>query len=146
MKLLLNVDVVLDVLLERQPYAEPAAGLWTLVERGQAEGFLAAHGLAAIHQLAARHRDTKYARQVLQDLVTVFQVAAVDWAVTRRALALAWRDFDNAVCAAAAEACGCDAIVTRSPEDFPTSSVRAIDPATALAWIVARKTSQSALA
>lgn len=145
MKVLLDVDVVLDVLLERQPHADPAAGLWAIVERGQVEGFLPAHGLATIHDLAARHRDSKYARQVLEDLVTVFRVAAVDWAVTRRALALAWRDFDNAVCAAAAEASGCDAIVTRSPEAFPTSSVRAIDPATALAWIVARKTSQPAL-
>ena len=42
-------------------------------------------------------------------------MAAVGEDVMRHALVLAWPDFEDAVCAAAAEAGGCDAIVTRDP-------------------------------
>jgi predicted nucleic acid-binding protein len=62
-------------------------------------------------------------------------VAPVDEKVLRRALSLGWTDFEDAVCASAAEVCGCDAIVTRDAKGFVDSPVRIIDPPTALAWL-----------
>jgi hypothetical protein len=54
----------------------------------------------------------------------------------RRALALGWPDFEDAVCAAAAEAAGCQAIVTRDLDGFPASPLPVVDPAGALSWIL----------
>ena len=51
------------------------------------------------------------------------------------ALALAWPDFEDAVCAAAAEASGCDALVTRDPDGYPNAPLPVIDPAAALSWL-----------
>lgn len=65
----------------------------------------------------------------------VFAVAPVDDNVVRRALALAWPDFEDAVCAAAAEASGCDALVTRDPDAYPNAPFPVIDPAAALGWL-----------
>ena len=62
----------------------------------------------------------------------LFAVAAVDDSVVRRALALAWPDFEDAVCAAAAEATDCDALVTRDPDGYPNAPLPVIDPAAAL--------------
>lgn len=59
----------------------------------------------------------------------------MDSAVIRTALSLCWPDFEDAVCAAAAQACGCDAIVSRDPAGFPDSPVPVLDPETALAWL-----------
>jgi hypothetical protein len=56
--------------------------------------------------------------------------------VVRRALTFAWPDFEDAVCAAAAEASGCDAIVTRDPGGCPDAPLPVIDPAAALSWLV----------
>jgi hypothetical protein len=53
-----------------------------------------------------------------------------------RALGLGWPDFEDAVCAAAAEASGCQAIVTRDPDGFPDSPVPVVDAAGALSWIL----------
>jgi alkanesulfonate monooxygenase SsuD/methylene tetrahydromethanopterin reductase-like flavin-dependent oxidoreductase (luciferase family) len=44
---------------------------------------------------------------------------------------------EGGVCAAAAEAVGCDIIATRDPSGFPDSPVRVSDPTTVLAWLVA---------
>jgi len=94
--LLLDVNVILDVILERQAGAD--------VDR----------------------------------LLSVFGVAAVTHAVVRRALVLAWPDFEDAVCAAAAEASGCEAIVTRDPDGYPHAPLPVIDPAAALSWLLAQ--------
>ena len=48
---------------------------------------------------------------------------------------LAWSDFEDAVCAASAEASGCDAIVTRDPDGYPNPPLPVIDPAAALSWL-----------
>jgi hypothetical protein len=68
-------------------------------------------------------------------VLSVFGVAPVDEAVLRRALSLWWSDFEDAVCAAAAEAAGCDVIVTRAPGDFRGSPVPVVDPVTALSLL-----------
>ena len=55
-------------------------------------------------------------------------VAAVDGAILRRALALGWPDFEDAVCAAAAEAASCDLLVTRDADGFKDSPVPVAGP------------------
>jgi hypothetical protein len=62
-------------------------------------------------------------------------IAPVDGAILRRALALSWNDFEDAVCAAAAEGVGCDAIISRDPKGFSKSPVRVLEPRAALALL-----------
>ncbi len=136
-RLLLDVNVVLDILLDRKPHVEAAGALWAALERGRGKAYLAAHGVTTIHYLIARSRGRQVAHRALQALLSVCDVAAVDSKVIRAALALEWSDFEDAVCAAAAAASRCDAIVTRDAAGFRGSPLPAVDPGTALAWISA---------
>lgn len=132
--LLLDLNVLLDVILER-PDAPAAAALWGALEKGGGVGHIPAHGITTINYVLAESKDRRFARRGVEALLTVFSVAAVDEPVMRRAIALDWPDFEGAVCAAAAEAAGCHAVVTRDPKGFDGSPVRVIDPGTALAWL-----------
>ena len=134
--LLLDLNVMLDVILERQPGADAASALWAAIEGGQGRGLIPAHGVTTIFYLLEKARGASFAREGVERLITVFGVAAVNDAVVRRALVLAWPDFEDAVCAAAAEASGCEAIVTRDPDGYPNASLPVIDPAAALSWLV----------
>jgi len=96
---------------------------------------LPAHALTTLWYLLAEGRNVASARTVVTLVVRVFEVAAVDETVVRRALELEFRDFEDAVCAAAAEAAACELIVTRNGRDFAGSPVTAVDPLTALALI-----------
>ena len=96
---------------------------------------LAAHGITTIHYLAQRARGKRFARQTVEDLLSVFEIAAVDERTIRQALSLPLADFEDAVCAASAAAANCEAIVTRDPAGFRGSPATPIDPATALAWL-----------
>lgn len=101
-RLLLVVNVVLDFLLDRAPFARAAGQLWARAERRQVEAFVPAHGVTTVLYVTARERDARLARRVLQDLLAVAAVAAVDDAVLRRAVAPPCPDFEDAVCLAAA--------------------------------------------
>jgi predicted nucleic acid-binding protein len=117
-RFLVDLNIVLDVLLERIPHAEAAGTVWACVETRMAEGFLAAHHVTTLHYLVERARDLAAAAACVEGVLSVFRVAPVDEAVLRAASALSWPDFEDAITAAAAGACGCHAIVTRDARGF----------------------------
>jgi predicted nucleic acid-binding protein len=127
-RFLFDTNVVLDVLLDRQPHAEASAVVWEAVETGGGEGMLAAHAVTTIHYLVRKETGAVKARQVVSAVLRVFAVAAVDGAVVHEALQLPFSDFEDAVTAAAARAAGCECIVTRDPKGFRGSPVRALTP------------------
>jgi len=135
-RILIDVNVVLDVLLDRRPHAESASAVWSAVEEGRAEGCLSAHAVTTVHYLNARAVGARRARQTTEALLSVFDVAAVDATVLSAALALGWRDFEDAVTAAAARRAKCDALVTRNPRDFKGSPIQVLAPPEAAAWLV----------
>lgn len=134
-RILLDVNLILDVLLDRRPHAETASLVWEAVETGRAEGFLSAHAVTTIHYLNARAAKAATARDTTTALLSVFSVASVDEAVLGEAAALGWDDFEDAVTAAAARAARCDALVTRNRADFRRSPVRVLTPEQAAAWL-----------
>jgi predicted nucleic acid-binding protein len=134
-RVLVDVNVILDAVLDRAPHAEAAARLWALAEAKGIEALVPAHGLTTIFYLLARERDAAAARRAVESIVATFGVASVDAAVIRRALALTWPDFEDAVCAGAADAAGCEVLVTRDPAGFPDSPVPVLDPPTAVALL-----------
>jgi predicted nucleic acid-binding protein len=127
-KIPFDTNVVLDVLLDRQPYGEASASAWAAVETGIAEGVLAAHSVTTIHYLVRKEKGNGKARQVLSAILRVFGVAAVDGAVVQEALQLPFSDFEDAVTAAAARSALCECIVTRDPKGFRGSPVRPLTP------------------
>ena len=134
-RILLDVNVALDFVLGRPPFAAPAAELWSLADGGRVKIVLPAHGVTTIHYLAARERGSAFARRLIADLLVVPEIAPVDGPVLRRAVALGWPDFEDAVCAAAAEAAGCDLLMPRDPHGYLQSPVTVVDAPTALSLI-----------
>ncbi|MCA1563195.1 MAG: hypothetical protein LC804_24065 [Acidobacteria bacterium] len=59
-RLLLDLNVFLDVILDRPPAADVAAALWAAVERGQAHGMVPAHGVTTILYLLEKARGAAF--------------------------------------------------------------------------------------
>ena len=133
MKLFIDTNVVLDVLAQREPWFGDSARLLARIEQGGATGHIAAHTLTPLHYLLARHLGQQKTAAVLIDLTTLLRVEPVDHLVLQQALALGWRDFEDAVQAVAAARCQADYLVTRNPRDFKQSLVPAMTPSEFLA-------------
>jgi predicted nucleic acid-binding protein len=127
-KALIDTNVVLDVLLDRQPHAGASGAVWAAVETGSAQGLLAAHAVTTIHYLIRRELGLARARRTISMMLRVFGVAMVDGPVIAVALELPLSDFEDAVTAAAAQLAGCDCIVTRDPRGFRGCGMRVLMP------------------
>lgn len=57
MRVLLDTNVVLDVLLKRQPFVEQASALWQACDEGQLVGYITASSLTDIFYIARRITD-----------------------------------------------------------------------------------------
>lgn len=128
MTVLVDINVVLDVLLNREPFADASAALWEAIETGRCGGLLSAHAFPTIHYLIRKERGSGAAKRSIRAMRTVFAVAAVDGKAIDRSLELDFTDFEDAVTAAAAEAASVDYLVTRDPRGFRNSPVAVLSP------------------
>jgi len=129
LKLLLDTNVILDVLLDRKPFVADCARVVAAVETGRIEGSLCATTITTLHYLASKTLGAKAAVREISDLLQIFRVAPVTEAVLKAALQSTGRDYEDLVLWESARAIGADGIVTRNPSDFPRSGVPIYLPA-----------------
>lgn len=128
MKVLFDTNVLLDVLLSREPFREVAAHLIAKVERREVVGVLGATTLTTIHYLIARASGKDPARETIKRLLDLFEIAPVDHGVLANAAGSAIGDFEDAVLHEAGLSANVDAVVTRDPGGFKGGSLRILSP------------------
>lgn len=133
MRWLLDTNVLLDVLADREPWADHSARVLERVERGEATGFVAAHAVTTLFYLVSLARGTEVAREKIRTLLRLLEVAPVDGERLLHALALPLEDFEDAVHAACAEREEVDVLVTRNEKDFVGTGVEVLSPVELLA-------------
>jgi predicted nucleic acid-binding protein len=128
MRVLFDTNVVLDVLLQREPHAKAAAQLMSLADEGHIEGLMCATTVTTVHYLASKAGGAKRAASLVATLLNVLQVVPVDREVVDGALKLGFADFEDAVIHEAAALAGATAIVTRNGRDFRGAAIAVFDP------------------
>jgi predicted nucleic acid-binding protein len=128
-KLLLDINVVLDVVLRRAPFVLDSAPLLSAIDAGRAQGYVATHTVTTAYYLVEKNQGVQNARAAIAEILRILEVVPTDGADLADALALGWRDFEDAVQAVCASKIEADFIVTRDLQDFRGSTVPAHDPA-----------------
>lgn len=123
MRVLWDADVVLDVLLEREPGDKGSARLMSKVERGEIAGYLCDTTVVTLHAVAERLVGPERARRELRKLLLLFDVAPVNRVVLESALVLKGLEFENALLYEAARHVGVEAITTRSFAAFKGADI-----------------------
>jgi predicted nucleic acid-binding protein len=134
-KLLVDINVVLDVVLDRAPWADDSALLLSALESGRATGFVAGHTVTTVHYVVAKAAGRARAATAITDLLRLVDVVPVEKADLHYALVLGWRDFEDAVQAACAVKIGADHLVTRNEADFAGLPMAALSPRAVLALL-----------
>ncbi len=128
MRVLLDTDLILDLFLDRAPFSDAAAALWLAHERGQLDAFISAITPVNVFYIARKLRDQETARQAVSELLLTLNVCGIDHRTLRSALSLSFRDFEDAVQHAAADAAGLEAIITRNVRDYSTARLPLFTP------------------
>ena len=133
MKLLIDTNVVLDVLLRREPFFRTAAEVLNLTQRDEVREYVSASAITDIYYIANKQmKDRDAVRDLLKRLLMVVSVAAVSEREIQSALNLAWGDFEDSVQYSVALLNEMDGIVTRNPSDYQEANIQIWLPEQAL--------------
>lgn len=133
MKAFFDTNVLLDVFLERAPFATSSAGAWALVEAGKVEGLVSVISFTNIFYIARRLQSGEQAMEALRILRSLFTPVACDAAILDRAIESASKDFEDDVQYFSAIAAGADVLLTRDERGFQKGRVIVLTPESFLA-------------
>lgn len=135
MKLLIDANILLDVLQNREPHVEASSAIWKLCETEQAKGYVSALTFANLVYIMRKELEPAKIHEVLQKLSLIFEFADFTASDLSKAAELNWPDFEDAIQSVTAERVHADYIITRNVRDFAKSRVMAFTPTELIARI-----------
>ena len=129
MRILVDTNVILDVLLAREPHLRDSAAVMSRVESGDVAGWLCATTITTIFYLVAKAGSTNTAMAQVRKLLALFEIAPVNRPVLETAITLGFADFEDAVLHEAARQVDAKAIVSRNTSHFKNAELPVYTPA-----------------
>lgn len=117
-RVLLDTNVVLDFLLDRTPFADPAAILWQAGDAGRLVIYVSIITPINVFYIARKLKGSTEARQMTASLLASSRICCPTHSDLQGALGLPLNDFEDAVQVISAEVESLDAIITRDPDDY----------------------------
>ena len=127
MRLLIDTDVVLDVLLRREPHFAASAAVLDWAEKHPGSAAVSWHSLANLHYLSKNG-----AHDFIRELLVFCTVPATGTHDMQQALDFDFSDLEDAMQAAAAMRFNAQCIVTRNSSDYRNSPIQARTPSQVL--------------
>ena len=123
MKILIDTNIVLDVLLNRKPFSTHSAVLFKLAEQGRIEAFLNSNSVTDIVYIL---RKTYKKEEIKENLLIMFgfiKILNVSASDILNAFEINTGDFEDAAIIQCAKRIKADYIITRNTDDFKASPV-----------------------
>ena len=124
-----DTNILLDVLLERKPFADDSSNVLKLCEKHKLDGFVSASCVTDIFYLVRKYtHSTELAYNAIGKILEIVKVCSV----TNNDVLLAFqqkaRDFEDCLVVTCAKAIHCDYIVTRNKKDFEGLGIPVLSP------------------
>jgi predicted nucleic acid-binding protein len=129
MKALIDTNIVLDVLLNRQPYCQNAAKIIVLSEKKIIESYVSASAITDIYYIMQKeYKNKQITIDLMKKILEVILVATITGNNIYQALDLGWNDFEDSVQYIVGESISADYIITRNLDDFDNSTIKIVTP------------------
>ena len=129
MRVLIDTNVILDVLLKRSPFYEAAIEVLKLSVREDIQEFVSASAITDIYYIAYKNmRDKAVVRELLKKLLLIVSVAGVSEEEIQKALELGWKEFEDSVQYSVALLNEMNGLITRNVKDYSSSEIQVWEP------------------
>jgi len=128
MRVLLDTNIVLDLLLQREPFVNDARDIFLLIENNQIDGFLCATTITTLHYLISKSKNKEEANHIIKTLLKIFNIAPVDKTTLLNASDDIGIDYEDSVIYSSAKISKIDIIITRDNKGFKNSKVKVLKP------------------
>ena len=133
MRLLIDGNIILDVLQNREPHVVESAKIWKLCETDQVEGYVSGLTFSNLVYIMRKELSPEKINEVFKSLGLIFRFTDLTVSDLAKAAEQQWDDFEDALQAATAERIHADNIITRNVKDFKKSKIVAFTPTEYLA-------------
>lgn len=133
MRLLIDGNIILDVLQNREPHVVDSAKIWKLCETDQVEGYVSGLTFSNLVYIMRKELSPEKINEVFKSLGLIFWFTDLTVSDLAKAAEQQWDDFEDALQAATAERIHADNIITRNVKDFKQSKIVAFTPTEFLA-------------
>lgn len=134
-KVMIDLNVILDVLQKRDPFYEASAALLAAAETGRMHGYIAAHSVTTLFYLIQKGKSSSGARATITNLLQFLSICPVDQMTIEQALNLDYHDFEDAVQMMSAVQCKADYLITRNIKDYDPALLTVVQPVDFLATL-----------
>lgn len=129
MRLMIDTNIFLDVLAEREPFYQNSKAVLDLCEKKKVQGFLSASSVTDIFYLIRRQlHSVELAYKAIGSVLDIVKVLTVTNDNVLDAYLQRANDFEDCLLATCAKANHCDAIVTRNKKDFLSFGITLLSP------------------
>ena len=138
MKVLLDTNIALDAIVNRESFYIDAQNVIDLILDNKLEGYITANSITDIYYIAKKHLNQNDLRNTMRSLFTVFSIIDVLETDCHKALDFPLDDYEDALLVVCGNKTAIDYIITRDKELLQKvqSPVPAISPADFLREIV----------
>ena len=96
-RVLIDINVLMDVLQKREPFFDASAQVLSLAEDNHIEGHVSANAVTTLMYLLARGKSRASAKAIITSLLQFLKVVKVDQSTIEQAMNLDCKDFEDAV-------------------------------------------------
>lgn len=133
----LDTNVIIDVLANREPFAEAASKLLNYGDKGKLSIYISALSYSNIYYILRKSCSHKEMMSLLRDLNAVSKTMDVTSAIIAQAIDSGMKDFEDAIqLNTALSNAKIQAIVTRDTSGFNSKEISVLTPEEALGIIV----------
>jgi predicted nucleic acid-binding protein len=127
MKIFLDTNVILDVLVKREPFYIDSAKILTLVNEKIIPGYISAITINNIYYILSKLKNKDLARSFIKEILESFEIVPLTKIILQRANTINIDDFEDAIQYFSALEYECDFLVTRNYKDYPEDKINNIN-------------------
>lgn len=128
MKALIDTNVLLDIIVQREPFVKNSKRIYDLMEQGKIECFISVQSLKDIYYICGKMLGRDTPMKTIEKLSFLFNILDVQKDDVLSTLASDMDDFEDGLLAFSSIRNGVDAIITRNENDFLETNMLIINP------------------
>lgn len=130
-KVFVDTDTIIDLLIDRKPYADAAATIFDWADRHEINVCTSALCFNNVHYIVRKVLGDQKTRMIIGELMEIVEVLDVTKSDILNAVLSDFNDFEDAIQHSVANSnSGVAHIITRNKKDFKKSKINVLDPDT----------------
>ncbi|PIQ96582.1 MAG: hypothetical protein COV67_08655 [Nitrospinae bacterium CG11_big_fil_rev_8_21_14_0_20_56_8] len=128
MKIFVDTNVLLDVLLKREAHYHPSSQVWSLARNRVLEAHISAVSLPNLYYIVSRLKNTETGGKFVDAVLEDFNIVPLTAEVIHQARTLRRGDLEDHIQYFSAIHAGCEYLLTRNKKDFPKTGIQLKTP------------------